>query len=140
MLFALATILLASASSDKLAQESAKPGISGLALCRGRYEALADYVAAHGESAPDLAAFDARLAREIGTRIDAADNDDRQRLDRLAAANRDYGRARMATVIARASAGYEYREALRGFAAYHDALTDCERLFRAEGIDEVPPG
>lgn len=139
MLAALAMIVTVSAGGyDRLLQEEAKPGVSGLALCRGRYEALADYLDRRNESAEDLAALDTRLNDEIAARVGAESGQEADRLSEVARVNREAGRAYMASLIYRSSSGFEYPEAIRAFAGYRDALADCRGLLEREGVPGAP--
>ncbi|WP_238365833.1 hypothetical protein [Mesobacterium pallidum] len=107
-------------------QENAKPGLSGLSLCWGRYEAAA----ARGDAAWAEAA--AMLATEIDRRLDATPE-----AMRLVEVNRAAGRARIDTLTYRALAEAGTMSGLRALTSFTDAMDDCARLLAAEGL--APP-
>lgn len=114
----------ASAAQDSIMQESAKPGLSGLSLCWGRYEAAA----ARGDAVWAGAADS--LAAEIDRRLDATPE-----ATRLVEVNRAAGRARIETLSYRALAEAGTMSGLRALTAFTDAMDDCARLLKAEGLD-----
>lgn len=120
-----ALILLgASAAQDSLMQERAKPGLSGLSLCWGRYEAAAE---AQGDAGWDAAA--GRVAAEISTRLEAGAG-----AARLVEVNRAAGRARIETLTYRAVAEAGTMSGLRALTSFSDAMADCRRLIEDEGL------